>query len=841
MNQLLFVSGLKRKTLKKAVAGFIIISLNLSVGGIASIFTSTVAYAVNINTGYAITGTSTVSGTTVSLSGTASANTYTGASSAQHMGVDWTGACGAASAVQFGFNTISFVGGTGPNQNNGSFTNATWSTSHDYGAAGTYSICVKVYHANFSGNEGSDAATFSTTIVIPPVTNLLTVTKSGTGSGSATSVPAGISCGADCSEAYTEGTSVTLTATPLSGSTFSGWSGACSGTGTCSVSMATAASVTASFNLIPIISEVCPSGFVGIPPLCIPIVIDVCPNDEGVQISLNQCTPVLSESSATVIATKVVCNNESDLPNWSGTNRVIDANTASQYVVSSDGACHLEAGWNFQWAPVTALYPGDTFIGEAPLENGWTTFGPTNASGVATVSVPFSGESMVVWVREALKDGYIPFTFQTDNNNVSAEIYCNSDVVNYDNYDNAVAANGGTEYCVAFNAPKVIQPPQCESGTHLMGNECVSDEPQQCVVSELSLDRTSGTSLHVGSNDGANAVLVDFDTETAGQQLHGAWTASIAGAEWVWGENPVATPGVEQTESFFDVFSIAGSSTGAHLKIAGDNTFQVYLNGVLILEDTSGATFGAPIDLDIAPGQLVNGQNTLEVRVKNFGVEGSNGQSNPAGILYDLHVTYNTICDQVPPVIPSIPSTPSGGGSGGSSTFDYFGCTNTAASNFNALANKDDGSCKLSGGNGGGSGSGGSTDNSQGEVLGAATTTGELALPAGCSEYIHTYMRKSNKKNDTEDVSRLQTFLNETVDAKIPVSGFFGTLTHKWVKKFQKQYHNEIIKPWYDAGYKGKDIENGTGYVYKTTKYEINLLKCKELNTPFPDLTPDIK
>jgi len=53
----------------------------------------------------------------------------------------------------------------------------------------------------------------------------LTVSKSGTGSGTVTSNPSGIDCGSDCSESYNQGTSVTLTATPASGSTFGGWTG----------------------------------------------------------------------------------------------------------------------------------------------------------------------------------------------------------------------------------------------------------------------------------------------------------------------------------------------------------------------------------------------------------------------------------------------------------------------------------------------------------------------------------------------------------------------------------------------------------------------------------------
>ncbi len=81
-----------------------------------------------------------------------------------------------------------------------------------------------------------------------PTMRTLTVTKAGGGTGTVTSSPVGINCGSDCSQSYTDGTSVTLTAAPASGSNFAGWDGeGCSGTGTCTVSMTQARDVTATF------------------------------------------------------------------------------------------------------------------------------------------------------------------------------------------------------------------------------------------------------------------------------------------------------------------------------------------------------------------------------------------------------------------------------------------------------------------------------------------------------------------------------------------------------------------------------------------------------------------
>ncbi len=77
----------------------------------------------------------------------------------------------------------------------------------------------------------------------------LSVTTSGTGTGTITSAPAGINCGTVCSGGFVAGTQVTLTPAATNGSVFSGWGGACTGTGACTVTMtATPITASATFN-----------------------------------------------------------------------------------------------------------------------------------------------------------------------------------------------------------------------------------------------------------------------------------------------------------------------------------------------------------------------------------------------------------------------------------------------------------------------------------------------------------------------------------------------------------------------------------------------------------------
>jgi outer membrane lipoprotein-sorting protein len=123
--------------------------------------------------------------------------------------------------------------------------NVTTYTVDNLTEGATYYFTATAYDA--AGNESEYSNEDSKTI--PPQQYTLTVTKAGTGTGTVTSSPAGINCGSDCSETYNTGTVVALTASPDTNSTFAGWSGGCSGTGTCTVTMNAAKTVTATFNL----------------------------------------------------------------------------------------------------------------------------------------------------------------------------------------------------------------------------------------------------------------------------------------------------------------------------------------------------------------------------------------------------------------------------------------------------------------------------------------------------------------------------------------------------------------------------------------------------------------
>jgi hypothetical protein len=108
----------------------------------------------------------------------------------------------------------------------------------------------------FTGWSGASCAgTAGCTIVVTSDTAVdasfdqsrLTIVRSGHGAGTVVSSPPGIDCGSQCSAVFAPDTKVTLTAAADAVSAFTGWSGACSGTGSCVVTFAAAQTVMADF------------------------------------------------------------------------------------------------------------------------------------------------------------------------------------------------------------------------------------------------------------------------------------------------------------------------------------------------------------------------------------------------------------------------------------------------------------------------------------------------------------------------------------------------------------------------------------------------------------------
>lgn len=176
--------------------------------------------------------------------------------------------------------------------------------------------------------------------------------------------------------------------------------------------------------------------------------------DDGNTKSGDGCSATCKEElGATIIATSVVCNNESELPNWGNGGPNIVANTGQDFVAASQGNCHLAEGWDFQWASPSIGNPGDN-TGAATAN--WTTFGSTDASGQTMTVIKNPANYSQIWLREVWQSPYAPFTYSTEGgsnrNNKSAEFYCNTDVLNYDNYEFITSpVSGQTYYCVAFN------------------------------------------------------------------------------------------------------------------------------------------------------------------------------------------------------------------------------------------------------------------------------------------------------------------------------------------------------------------------------------------------------
>lgn len=107
---------------------------------------------------------------------------------------------------------------------------------------------LRIYNRALSSEEILSLAQTAST---PPTTVSLTISRTGAGGGSITINPSGLVCAsANCGVVLPPSSNVILNVSPDAASVFSGWSGACSGAGDCSLTLTPPLSATASLTTL---------------------------------------------------------------------------------------------------------------------------------------------------------------------------------------------------------------------------------------------------------------------------------------------------------------------------------------------------------------------------------------------------------------------------------------------------------------------------------------------------------------------------------------------------------------------------------------------------------------
>ncbi len=216
----------------------------------------------------------------------------------------------------------------------------------------------------------------------------------------------------------------------------------------------------------------------------------------------------VSINCASVVATKIVCPNESYFPDaadGSGADGVgdpITSNTAANFLAANPDCSQVPWTFEYGW---DVTNPGDN----------------VNDSGLADFNGTLSNflirHDETLWVREQKPDNYIDFYGQvTTTPEFSAEMYCSADVLHYDNWERIESTSGqsdivagSTYYCVAFNTLSQGEIDNVKIVTNV--DEDTTDFTAQISGTESF---TSGSFHEAGGNYAADLASPGFYTAT---------------------------------------------------------------------------------------------------------------------------------------------------------------------------------------------------------------------------------------------------------------------------------------------------------------------------------------
>ena len=593
-----------------------------------------------------------------------------------------------------------------------------------------------------------------------------------------------------------------------------------------------------------------------------------CPADCG------ECEP----NTVTIVATKIVCDNEESLPNWGAGGPDITANTATEFVAANPG-CQLQEGWSFQVGDQNAVkYPGD-YYGEAPSGDGWTTFGPTDSNGVVETTVILAEDTEQLRLREVLptEEEHIPFTYNDstgdNSNDVSAEFYCANDVYKYDNYDYIRDPQvGETYFCVAFNAEIYNPVYECSDGIDNDQDTLVDADDPGCwgdptdpSTYDPTDDNEDNDALPECSDylDNDQDGYIDEDDATCFR--NGYYDPTLDNEQ---NQRPVITVDPATiTITVGDSFDPINHATATDPE-DGDITGNIFISGDTVNTSIVGI-YHVVYDVEDSEGlDAVTGN--LEVIVEE--------EPEPEPYCEDGVCNGNETCSSCPQdcgecYIP--PTPPSSGGGGGIiplSTNNYQECEvvgNTAT--FTWMTNKPSSSQVVCDPNGHNSSWTSGPDWGYSiftdvfdNPLGVTNHSVEIELSAGmnycwilssdggirpvkeeliclvpeiaevseeippvaescsCPQLLETHI-KLGAQNNSNDVRGLEWALNEMGYGPLPINGNYEQHDYEAVKRLQEDNSEKILVPW---------GINSTGYVYLTTQKFINEWYCDYRGCP---------
>ena len=220
-----------------------------------------------------------------------------------------------------------------------------------------------------------------------------TLTASTSGSGSVTSTDGFINCPGACSHHYPDNTPVTLNASPATGWAFSGWGGACSGTGSCQVTMTQNTSVSATFYQLPVTLTVSVAGSGSVT------------STDGFINCPGTCTHIYQPN--TPVTLNAAAASGWSLSGWTGACMGVGPCNVTMTQNQAVTAVFVEPGHGIQFVPVTPCRLVDTRQTQDPITGGTSQSYILPQLGGCNIPASAAAYSLNVTVVPITRLGYL--------------------------------------------------------------------------------------------------------------------------------------------------------------------------------------------------------------------------------------------------------------------------------------------------------------------------------------------------------------------------------------------------------------------------------------------------